>query len=163
MKIKLVVLDLDGVIWDHLNASELQLPLKKINANTLEDVKGEKISINPGIRYLLEKLKEKGIIISVASWNDPKPVFEALKLFGITEYFKHPQIMDQPNKGEMIKSILEKLREENITVKPEETLYIDDRLVHLEEVKKIVPGVHFLQIWVDVKDMDEILEFIEKH
>jgi len=161
--IRLVVLDADGTIWEHSDISSLSLPFKKIDENTLVDQNGVKITLFPGVRKLLKELTARGIIVSMASWNRPGPVFEALGKFGIVSYFTCPIVEFHPNKHEMMNKLLAHLAAHGAIVKPEEILYADDQTIHLEKIRKNVGAVNFLQYGVDISTLIEILDFVQSY
>lgn len=105
-KVKVVVFDLDGTIWDHLDVSSLKLPFSLINKDIAEDANGVKIKLFPGVRKALNQLAKMGKIVSIASWNRPEPALQLLSLFDIIHYFKYPKIHPHPKKYEMILELL---------------------------------------------------------
>jgi len=116
-----------------------------------------------GIRELLSELQRRNVIIALASWNEAKPVKDALRLFGIEKFFKIVKAEFHPNKHLMIENILSELLKEGVKIKPDEILYVDDRTVHFEKIVERIGPLHFVQMWVDVKTPNEILKFIEHH
>lgn len=50
----------------------------------------------------------------------------------------------------MIKKIVEDFKKANVIISPKEILYIDDRDIHLDEVKRFVGQVNFLRYGFDV-------------
>ncbi|MGQ9721810.1 MAG: magnesium-dependent phosphatase-1 [Candidatus Jordarchaeum sp.] len=96
MPIKLVVFDVDNTLWQVsiTYASFLKPPLRIIKTDVISDSQGETVKLFPGIREMLKSLQEKGILMSIASLNDPEPnmVTECFKLFKINYYFIHPQV-----------------------------------------------------------------------
>lgn len=160
MNIKLVIFDADKTLWDHPDISSSNPPFKRINEDTLVDTTGSEIHLYKQVREMLQGLKEQNVIISLASWNTPKPCFEALQQLDLLKHFKHPKVQPHPKKHKMIKELLEDLKEDGIEVKPDEILYVDDKKKHLDDVRKQTGEIRFLQMWVDVKDHLEILEYI---
>ncbi len=158
--IRLVVFDADGTLWEHNDISSLTPPFHKIDENTLADRNGAEIRLHPSVRELLNELKARGVIVSMASWNKPEPVFEALRKFGIADYFAHPKVEFHPNKYEMIRKLLADLEAEGSTVKPEEILYVDDQTWHIEKVRKEIGAVKFLHFGMDISKIFDILKFL---
>ncbi len=161
MAIKLVIFDADNTLWSHLDISKLALPFTLVNGNTISDANTETFCLFVGIRELLSELQRRNIIIALASWNETKPVKEALRLFGIEKFFKIVKAEFHPNKHLMIENILSELLKEGIKIEPDEILYVDDRTVHLERIVERIGSLHFVQMWVDAKAPNEILKFIE--
>jgi len=159
MKIRLVILDGDGVLWDHPDLSALSLPFRVGNRDTIVDAHGERVRLIKGVRKLLRMLAKQGIIVTLATWNKPEHVTQALQLFKVDECFRVVEACFHPDKHLMIKNILEKLMDEGVTIEPDQILYVDDRTVHIADVRKEVGDVRFLQMHVDVKDPLEILRY----
>jgi len=157
--IRLVVFDADGTLWEHSDISSLSLPFSKIDENTLIDRNGIEIRLFPDVRRLLNELTTRGVIVSMASWNKPEPVLEALRRLGIFHYFTHPKVEFHPNKHEMMKGLLTNLEAEGTVLKPEEILYIDDQTWHIEKIRRDIGTVRFLQFGVDITRMVDILKF----
>ena len=160
MSIKLIIFDADKTMWDHPDVSSTNPPFQRINENALVDTIGSEIYLYEWVREMLQRLKEQGIIVSLASWNTPESCLEALEKLDLLKYFRHPKVQLYPEKYKMIKELLEDLREEGIKIEPSEILYVDDKSRHLGDVRKQVGEIRFLQMWVDVKDHSEILEYV---
>lgn len=161
MKIKLIVLDADGTMWDHLNISAMKLPFRLEGSDTIVSFDGSRLTLNEGIREFLEFARSRGIRISLASWNQPEPVFEALRLLSIADYFVHPKAEPHPDKADMLVRILKELEEEGVVVKPQEVLYVDDRDRHLDGIRTRVGDVVFLRYGVDFKSWRELMEVFD--
>lgn len=73
---KLVIWDLDHTLWD---------------GTLVEDGK-EGVKIKTDILDIIKNLDAKGIVNSIASKNDEDRAMEALRYFGIDEYFVAPMI-----------------------------------------------------------------------
>lgn len=162
MTIRLVVFDADKTLWSHPNVSNLTLPFKLVDADTVSDASGETFHLFHGIREVLTTLQKRNIIITVASWNKPEPVQQALKLFNIDKFFRVVKAEFHPNKNLMIESTLSKLADGGVRLKPEEILYVDDRDLHIDKVREKVGAIHFIQMWVDAKNPEEILRYVEE-
>jgi len=160
LTIKLVIFDADKTLWDHPDVSSTNPPFQRINENTLVDAIGSEIHLYKRVREMLQRLKEQSIIVSLASWNAPQSCLEALQKLSLLKYFRHPKVQPHPEKYKMIKELLEDLREEGIKIEPSEILYVDDKSRHIGDVRKQVGEIRFLQMWVDVKDHSEILEYV---
>lgn len=160
--IRLIVLDADRTIWDHHNVTELRGPFKLVSREVAEDANGVKVKLNYKLVDFLEFVSKKGILVSLASWNEPKNVFELLSLFGIDKYFVFPMAEPHPNKYIMIQKIVSKLKQEGVYISPDEILYIDDRDIHLNEIREKVGNVKFLRFGTDIKNWQEAIDKIEE-
>ncbi|WP_392340464.1 HAD-IIIC family phosphatase [Moritella marina] len=115
-KIKLVIWDLDETFWSGTFSEE-------------------------GIKYsqknhdLIIELNKRGIVQSISSKNDYYSIKELLITKGIWNYFVFPEISWNP-KGRAVKSIIE-----DMSLRADNVLFIDDNLGNLNEVMFENPGV----------------------
>lgn len=133
-KVKCVVWDLDNTIWD----------------GTLIESGVEKLKLKDNIKEILATLEEKGVIHSVASKNNPGEAFNALKHFGIDQYFLFSKISWGPKSA----GIKEIARDLNIGV--DSLLFIDDSAFEREEVKNSLPNVQVVDAaqYISLLDME---------
>lgn len=115
-KVKLVIWDLDDSFWTGTLLEGGIVPV----ARNVEMVK---------------ELSKRGIVNSICSKNDYAEVKARLTELGIWEYFVFPHIAFSP-KGKAVADMLE-----NAGLRAENTLFIDDNLSNLEEVKFFSPGI----------------------
>ncbi len=132
-KIKCLIFDLDGTLWDGTLVENYDVKLKK------------------GVRELLEELDRRGILMSVSSKNDFSYAEKKLREEGIFDYFLVPQISWNP-KSESITEISERL---NLSVK--EFAFIDDNQTELDEVSYAHPDIMTLK----ASQLSEILTLDE--
>lgn len=158
--VRLVILDCDRTLWDHHNVSELQLPFVRVDADTVVDARGVPVRLRPGVRALLSALREQGILISIASWNQPEPVFAIFDQLDLTGFFVRPKVEPHPYKERTISALLAELAAEGIALRPEEVVFVDDRSRHLRRVRAAVGPLHTLQPGVDFADLPELLQRI---
>lgn len=162
MTVKLVILDLDRTLWDHHNVTELRAPFTGIDAQTVADATGVHVRLQPGARALLDTLRERGILISIASWNEPAPTFAILETLGLRDYFVHPKVEFHPYKERMVSDLVRELSAEGMHVRPEEILYIDDRALHLRRARGSVGPVQVLQAGVDIRDLHDVIGYLDR-
>lgn len=163
MRVRILALDLDGVVWDTLDISALNPPFKKLDDYTIVDSQGVKVNLREGVRELVAFCKEMGFKVVTLSWNVREVAEEALKLFGIYELFDAHLIEFHPNKHLMLKDYLSKLSKEiSDEVYVELLIYVDDRDVHVFDVVKEFPNVVFIQYGRDVKSFKELTDVIVK-
>ncbi|MFV0241636.1 MAG: HAD-IIIC family phosphatase [Lacrimispora sphenoides] len=117
--VKLVIWDLDETFWK----------------GTLSE--GPVFQIKENIK-IIKELVDRGIMNSIVSKNDYEKAINVLKEWGVAEYFIFPQISWNP-KGEKVKKLLDicKLRASN-------TVFIDDNMSNLEEVKFYNPNIEVM-------------------
>ena len=158
--IKLVIFDLDETLWKMEDGycSILRPPLKEASPDTITDSAGRTITLQRGVRELLKSLSEAGIILSVASGNESEPTTEIMKRFRIYEYFKYPQL-GWASKRILAQRIISLLYEnDNIQIKPDEVLVIDDWESNLEELGWL--GFRTLHVGTDISQVDEVRDLV---
>ncbi|WP_456423358.1 magnesium-dependent phosphatase-1 [Thermococcus sp.] len=155
---RLLVLDLDGTLWNHGDASRLSPPYR-FSGDCLFDSKGERLCLFPGVREFLEWAKGK-FILSIASWNVEEIVKPILEGFGLWDYFLFPKIETHPDKGDMILRTVRDLENAGYTVG--DVIYVDDRDIHIDGVKSVFPSIRFIRMWDDVKSFGELIQHLEK-
>lgn len=131
-KVKLVVWDLDNTLWD----------------GVLGDDGIENIVLRQNIVNIIKDFDKKGIINSISSKNYYDKAVEALKKFGIFEYFVYPKINWEPkslNINDIVKTI-------NIGM--DAVLFIDDSENELNEVKSNCKDI----MTCNINQINEILE-----
>lgn len=160
MGIKLVVFDADKTLWSHSNVSDLTLPFKLVRRGVISDANGETFHLFEGIVRVLEELQNRNVIVALASWNKLQQVEEALRLFEIDKFFKFVKAEFHPKKHLLIEAILSELSQKGVRIRPVEILYVDDRTLHLKQVRRTVGPLRFLHMWVDAKTPAGILEHL---
>ncbi|WP_258083714.1 magnesium-dependent phosphatase-1 [Thermococcus thermotolerans] len=155
---KLLVLDLDGTLWDHEDASRLTPPYE-FHDDYLIDSNGGELHLFPGVREFLEWARDR-FVLSIASWNVEERVRPILEGFGLWDYFVSPKIEFHPHKADMTRRTLEEMKSAGYEI--DRVIYIDDRDIHLDEIKMELPGVHFVHMWVDVKSFEELRKLLER-
>jgi FkbH-like protein len=121
-KIKCIVWDLDHTLWDGIQVED-----------GLEGLK-----LKQEIPEILRALDERGILHSIVSKNDHDTAIQALKHFGIDDYFLCPQISWGP-KSEGIAAIAQQ-----ISIGKDTLLFVDDSEFERSEVKAVHPEVRTL-------------------
>ncbi len=120
--IKCLVFDLDNTLWE---------------GTLVEGAGGRRL--RPGVEWLLRRLDERGILLSVASKNPAEQAVAALRRLGVEELFLHPQITWEPKSGSL-RAIAESL---NIGL---DTLaFVDDSAFERAEVVRHCPDVLLLE------------------
>lgn len=157
MAVRLAIFDCDRTLWDHHNATELHLPFRRVDEDTVEDAGGIQVRLFPGVRHVLQVLRGQGVVCSIASWNQPEPVAAILALLGLSVYFTHPKVEFHPYKERMIGALLDELAAEGLVLSPEDVLFVDDRVVHLNRVRRTIGPVQTLQSGVDFTDFRDVL------
>ncbi len=115
--IKCVVWDLDNTLWQGV---------------LLED---EQVTLQPGVREVLDELDRRGILQSIASRNDYATAMAKLEAFGLSEYFLYPEINWNP-KSASIQAIAKAL---NLGL--DTFAFVDDQPFERDEVAFALPDV----------------------
>lgn len=157
MPARLVILDCDLTLWDHHNVSELALPFTRVDDQTVQDAHGIRVRLRLGARETLRELRDRGVLISIASWNHPEPVFAIFDLLGLTDYFVRPKVEAHPHKERTIGATLRELANEGIALQPHEVIFVDDKPMHLTQVRQALGPIQTLQAGVDVTDLRDVL------
>jgi len=161
MAVRLVIFDCDRTLWDHVDVSALRPPYRRIDGETVADSRGERVRLFPGVRDVLETLQSRGILISIASWNRPEHVFPIFELLELASYFTHPKVEFHPRKEMMIEALLAQLAAGGHRLRPDEVLFVDDRLVNLQRVREALGPVRTLQAGVEITDVRAVLGYLE--
>lgn len=113
-KIKLVIWDLDDTLWTGtLSEGEVSMSVQNIQ--------------------LVNRLTDIGIVNSICSKNDLKPVQKKLSELGILEQFVFASVNWEP-KGGRIKQLISDMQ-----LRPANVLFVDDNPTNLEEAKFYCP------------------------
>jgi FkbH-like protein len=115
--IKCVVWDLDDTLWQ----------------GTL--LEGDDLVLTPGVKDVVQELDNRGILQSVVSKNDHDAALQKLAVFGLDEYFLHPQI-NWENKSDSIQSIANELG-----IGLDTFAFVDDQAFERDEVRHFLPEV----------------------
>ena len=121
-KIKVVFWDLDDTLWKGTLAEgdDVQIFLDRVD--------------------IINQLNRRGIVNSICSKNEYETTKNKLEQIGIWDLFVFPQIAFAP-KGELIKSALD-----NMHLRDENALFIDDNDLNLREVEFYNPNISVLNV-----------------
>ncbi|MDR6126234.1 FkbH-like protein [Sphingomonas sp. SORGH_AS802] len=128
--IKLVIWDLDETLWH----------------GTLDA--GDTIRLIEERAELVRALNAHGIVSAICSKNDFATARAQLEAFGLWDEFVFPEIAYQP-KGEAIATILADMQ-----LRAENTLFIDDNHVNLNEAMFRLPGLSTLDATLPTVESD---------
>jgi magnesium-dependent phosphatase-1 len=157
---RLVILDCDRTLWDHHNVSELTPPFSRVDDQTVQDARGVRVRLRPGARELLAGLRTRGVLISIASMNHPEPVLAIFDLLELTEFFTRPKVEPHPHKDRTIGATLRELAADGAVLQPDEVVFVDDKPMHLTQVREALGSIRTLQAGVEITDLREVLAHI---
>lgn len=130
---KCLIWDLDNTLWDGILAE------------------GSEVHLKDGLQEVLSELDRRGILLSIASKNDPDEAMAKLKDFGIDEFFLYPQI-SWSTKADSIAAIAKAL---NIAV--DALAFVDDQAFEREEILYHHPDVMVIDAaaYLEIPQMEE--------
>ena len=100
----------------------------------------------------LIKLKNKGFILSISSKNNEKSLGYNEK--EINDFTKKDFLCPKINWKEKSSNIIQTLKE--LSLRPDDTVFIDDNLLELEKVKKHIKGINTISFNDPQKGLDSI-------
>jgi FkbH-like protein len=116
-KIRLIIWDLDETFWNGIIAEgDVEIPKGHVD--------------------ILKELVNRGIMNSICSKNDFEVVKEYLVKQGLWDLFIFPSI-SYDSKGGSIKKVVDQVK-----LRPESIMFIDDNLTNLQEVKYVIPKIN---------------------
>ena len=119
-EMKCLIWDLDNTLWKGVL------------------LEGDTVELRPGVREVIETLDRRGILQSIASRNDRDTAMEALRKFGLEEFFLYPQINWGP-KSASVAAIANQLNLDSKAL-----AFIDDQRYERDEVAAVLPNVLFI-------------------
>jgi FkbH-like protein len=125
VKLKLIIWDLDDTLW----------------SGTLAE--GETVSLIVERAEILKRLNTHGIVSAICSKNDPDLARGRLQELGLWDQLVFCRISFAP-KGEAVRSLIE-----DIQLRAENVLFVDDNPLNLAEVAHANPGIHTLDAATD--------------
>ncbi len=152
----MLFLDLDGTLWDNLDISSLKPPFKRVSEDAIVDSEGVVVRLYKDIVAVARWAKRNGAIVVALSWNIPEIAVEALRAFNILDIFDYLGIEEHPDKGLVAFKILEDIRSRGYNVKYCRVVYVDDREIHVEGVRRWLGDINFVRAWVDFRDGEEL-------
>ncbi len=134
---KCLIWDLDNTLWDGVL------------------LEGQEVKLKEGMAAIFQELDRRGILLSVASKNDPTDAEAALKKLGLWDYFLYPQI-GWNSKAQSVQAISEAL---NIGI--DSLAFIDDQDFERAEVRYHHPDVLTIDA-ADYQNLTAMPEFIPR-
>jgi len=159
----LLLVDLDGTLWDHKDISTLDPPFRRISDDVIADSNNITVKLNREMIKVVKWARENGAIVSTLSWNIPEKALSALKAFDVVKYFDYITVENTRRKDIMIVKLLKKIEsEKGLKINLNDIIYIDDLTIHIDDIYRNIGKIHFLQIGVDFKTFEEAKAIIRK-
>lgn len=156
----LLLMDLDGTAWDNMDVSRCRIPFKKIDSDTIQDSNGTIIRLKDGLKEFLQWSRDNSAIVSTLTWNDRQHVIDALDAFSIRKYFDYLEISPDARKDIKLRELMETLKKEKIHIPHSRMYYLDDRDIHIDEIRLIAPEINFLHMGLKVHNLKEARKII---
>jgi len=173
-EIEHVILDADDTMWqiDPWGVASLGTPIGHTNGNTLP-IKLNTVEVanlpsywdliaptgvvklDPKLRSTLDKLKEKGIPVSVASNNDKAVIEKYLEAFGLKRQIADIESTWYTSKDQMVKKIAKRQG-----VDSKKILFVDDSAANCSDVGRHTEATPLL-LGYHIDNLDELLDFIK--
>lgn len=148
---RVVILNLDLTLWDHPDISRTRPPYQPVGDDAILDSAGVRIRLRECARSFLEDARRRGVVLAIASWNEPEPALAALEAFRIIHYFSYVVVEPHPCKERMVEQILRAAG-----VRPAQAVFIDDNPYIVNRVKARYGEMPVLQFGVDVRSFCEL-------
>ena len=173
-EIKHVILDADDTIWniDPWGLASLGIPVGRtegnvlpIKLNSVEVANLPKywelvaptgvVKLDPKLRDTLNKLKEKGIPVSIASSNDKDMIEKYLEAFGLSDQIADIEATWYKSKDQMVNQIAKRQNVDSAKI-----LFVDDSSFNCMDVKSNTDATALL-LGYSIDNLEDLLEFIE--
>ncbi len=152
----IVFFDLDGTLWDHLDVSSTSPPFNRVSTSTISDSKGVRLNLMPGAVDFIKWVRSEGGIISTCSWNEYEKAIGAVEAFGLVDLFDYQKISTRPEKYLLMEQVIKKVEERGLDVQYDRLFYLDDRDIHIRDVKIRFPQLTFFQMWKDGTNYESV-------
>ncbi|MEM0140017.1 MAG: magnesium-dependent phosphatase-1 [Ferroplasma sp.] len=156
-----LAMDLDGTVWDNLNISGVNPPYTRINERCIKNNENVVITMFDEAIDFIKWARANGAITTSLSWNRKDYAMEALNEFGIADLFDYNSTDHTPDKDQRLLKLMETLKSKGIDICPSRVVYIDDRDLHMTDIRKNVGDIVFINIWKSTKSYDDAKEIIK--
>lgn len=158
----LLATDIDGTLWDNLDISLVAPPYLADGEGRLRGADGTVVRLIPEAVGFVKWCRRNGGKVASLSWNMPERVFPAIEALGISGLFDFHATEYTDEKQERLFDLLGRLRKSGTVIPPERVVYVDDRDIHIESIRKKVGDVVWVHIWSEVPDYDAAEAMVRK-
>ena len=154
--------DIDGTLWDTLDISLVAPPYFPDGKGRLRSADGTIVRLITEAIDFVTWCRRNGAKVTSLSWNIPERVFPAIEVLGISNLFDFHATEYTEAKHERLFDLLGKLRRRGIIIPPQRVVYVDDRDIHIESIRKKVGDVVWIHIWNEVPDYKAAKRIVRK-
>jgi len=158
----LLATDIDGTLWDTLDISLIPPPYMADGKGRLRSADGTIVRLIPAAIDFVKWCRRNGATVASLSWNVPERVFPAIEVLGISDLFDFHATEYTDAKHERLFDLLGKLRQRGIAIPPQRVVYVDDRDIHIESIRKKVGDIVWIHIWKEVADYEAAKRVVRK-
>lgn len=158
----ILAMDLDGTVWDHLNISGVEPPYTRINATSIKNRDNITVTLFEDAVKFIKWARDNGAITTTLSWNRRDYVDEALETFGIAGLFDYSSTDHTPDKDQRLLKLINILDEIGIYIPVDRVVYVDDRDIHMDAIKKNVGDIVFINIWKSTKNYGDASKIVKE-
>jgi len=158
----LLATDIDGTLWDTLDISLLAPPYVADGKGRLRSADGTIVRLIPEAIDFVKWCRKNRAKVTSLSWNIPERALPAIDVLGISDLFDFHATEYTDAKHERLFDLLGKLRRRGIIIPPQRVVYVDDRDIHIENIRKRVGEVVWIHIWKEVPDYGEAKKIVRK-
>lgn len=148
----ILLVDLDGTLWDSDDISSLKPPFRKVGDYAIEDSQGIVVKAYSEMVELLKWARENGALVAVVSWNIEEVALEALEKMGLLELVDYYAIEFHPRKDLMALKLVSRIAKNGYLDAVKCVVYIDDVEAFLSQVSQALEGVCTIRAWRDFHD-----------
>jgi magnesium-dependent phosphatase-1 len=158
----LLATDIDGTLWDTLDISLVAPPYFPDGKGRLRSADGTIVRLIPEAIEFVKWCRRNGAKVTSLSWNIPERVFPAIQVLGISDLFDFHATEYTDAKHERLFDLLDKLRRDGIIIPPQRVVYVDDRDIHIDSIRKKVGDVVWIHIWKEIPDYNAAKRIVKK-
>ncbi|ARD85584.1 magnesium-dependent phosphatase-1 [Ferroplasma acidiphilum] len=157
----ILAMDLDGTVWDHLNISGVNPPYTRLDSNSIGNQDNVTVTLFPEALDFIRWARENGAITTTLSWNRKDYAQEALETFGICNLFDYNSTDQTPDKDQRLLKLISLLKKEGVEIPVQRVVYVDDRDLHMEAIRKNIGDIVFINIWKTTKTYHDAMEIVK--
>jgi magnesium-dependent phosphatase-1 len=149
-------------LWDCLDISLVDPPYFADGEGRLRSADGTIVKLIPEAIDFVRWCKRNGAKVASLSWNIPERVFPAIETLGISDLFDFHATEYTDEKHERLFDLLSKLQKGGVVIPPHRVVYVDDRDIHIDSIRKRVGDVVFIHIWSEVPDYAAARDIVKR-